>query len=168
MASTITITPLFETQAGNVPLTPATPTVLQFTVAPAAPELIAIQITGQTTTTATTTGSTTTGPSSTSFTVQVTGFATTRTLTSLEVQFSIAPGFSVPTSQFTFNVQPIATVWFQSTASKTFGGQFTIAIPFTFQGVVPTGKSVLDALSSVSVTMSNEVGSSNSVQAPLQ
>ena len=68
----------------------------------------------------------------------------------------------MPTSQFTINVQSIATVWFESTTSKSFGSQFTIAIPFTFQGVVPAGQSVLNAISSVSVTVSNAVGSSNS------
>ena len=46
----------------------------------------------------------------------------------------------MPTSQFTINVSPISTVWFQSAASKAFGSQFTISIPFTFQGVVPAGQ----------------------------
>ncbi len=97
----------------------------------------------------------------------MTGFSTTRSLTSAAVQFSIAPGYSMPTSQFTVNVNPIATVWFQSAASKAFGGQFTMAIPFTFQGVVPAGQSVLSAIASVSVTMGNAVGSSSSFQVAL-
>jgi archaellum component FlaF (FlaF/FlaG flagellin family) len=150
VASTVTITPAFATQAGDVNLTPAVPTVLQFAVAPAAPALIAIEFTGQ---------------SATGFTIQVTGFTTTRSLTSLAVQFGIAPGFSMPVSQFTINVNPIATLWFESTASRSFGSLFTIAIPFTFQGVAPAGESVLSAIASVSVSASNAVGSSNSVQA---
>jgi hypothetical protein len=164
VASTVTITPSFATTDGGVIITPTPPTVLQFTIAPAAPALIAVQVTGEATA-APVAGQT---ASTSSFTVQVTGFATTRSLTSAVVQFSIAPGYSMPTSQFTIDVNPIATVWFQSAASKAFGSQFTIAIPFTFQGVVPAGESVLNAIASVSVTMSNEVGSSNSVQAPLQ
>jgi hypothetical protein len=151
VASNITITPSFATQAGDVGLTPAPPEVLQFSIAPAAPAVIALQLTGQ---------------SAAGFTIQVTGFTTTRSLTSLAVQFSIAPGFSMPTSQFTINVNPIATLWFESATSKTFGSLFTMTIPFTFQ--VPAGQSVLSAITSISVAISNAVGSSSSVQATFQ
>ena len=164
VASTITITPSFVTQAGDVSLTPATPEVLQFSIAPAAPVLIALQLMAESTTAPVTGQSTSTS----SFTIQVTGFTTTRSLTSAVVQFAMAPGFSMPTSQFTINVSPISTVWFQSTASNTFGSQFTISIPFTFQGVVPKGQSVLSAIASISVTMSNAVGSSSSLAAAPQ
>jgi hypothetical protein len=150
VASTVTISPSFVTQAGSVPLTPTTPETIQFTVAPAAPALIALQFTGQ---------------SATGLTIEVTGFTTTRSLTSLQVQFTVAPGLSMPTSQFTINVSPIATLWFESTTSQSFGSLFTIAVPFSFQGVVPAGQSVLSAIASVSVTMINAVGSSNSLQA---
>ena len=139
--------------AGDVNLTPAAPNGAAIYHCAGRSALIALQLTGQ---------------SATGFTIQVTGFTTTRSLTSLAVQFTIAPGFSMPTTQFTINVIPIATVWFESTASKTFGSQFTIAVPFTFQGVVPKGQSILSAISSVSVTMSNAVGSSSSVTAALQ
>jgi Abnormal spindle-like microcephaly-assoc'd, ASPM-SPD-2-Hydin len=153
VASKITITPTFATQAGNVPITPAAPEVLQFAVAPAAPGLIAIQLTGQ---------------STTGFTIQVTGFTTTRSLTSLVVQFAISAGFSMPTSQFTIDASSISTIWFESSASDAYGSQFTIAVPFTFQGVAPKGLTILSAISSVSVTANNAIGSSNSVQATLQ
>jgi len=153
VANSITLTPSFATQAGNVDLTPATPTVMQFSVVSAAPDLIALQLTGQ---------------STTGFTIQVTGFTTTRSLTSLGVQFTAAPGFTLATSQFTINVNPISTIWFESTASQAFGGQFTLSIPFTFQASVTAGQSVLSAIASVSVTASNATGASNSLQASLQ
>ena len=153
VASSITLTPTFATFPGNIDLTPNTPTVLQFSVAPSAPTLIALQITGQTTT---------------GFTVQVTGFTTTRSLTSLSVQFTTAPGFSLATSQFTINAKPVSTIWFQSAASQGFGGQFTLAVPFTFQATLPAGQSVLAAIASVSASISNESGASNSLQATLQ
>jgi hypothetical protein len=164
VAGNVTITPSFSTQAGDVNITPAAPEVLQFAVAPAAPVLIALQPTAESTTGAVAGQSTSTS----GLTIQVTGFSTTRSLTSLAVQFGIAPGFSMPTSQFTINVSSITTIWFESTASNAFGGQFTISIPFTFQGVVPAGETVLTAISSVSATISNAVGSSNSVQVALQ
>lgn len=152
VASTVTITPAFATTAGSISLTPATPETLQFAVAPAAPALIGIELTAE---------------STTGFTIQVTGFTTTRSLTSIGVQFTPATGFSMPTTQFTINVNSIAAIWFESTASQAFGSQFTISIPFTFQGVVAAGESVLDAVASVSVTASNSTGASNSVQAAL-
>lgn len=153
VAATITLTPSFATQAGGVDLTPETPLILQFAVAPAAPTLIALQLTDQT---------------STGFSITVTGFTTTRTLTVWNVQFTTASGFNMPTSQFAIDVRQIATVWFQSAASQAFGGQFTMTVPFTFEGTVLAGQSLLSSIASVSVTMSNELGASNSLQAELQ
>lgn len=150
VASTITLTPSFATQAGNVPLTPAAPSSLQFTVAPAVPSLIAMQL-----------GSLTT----TGFTIQATGFSTPRSLKSMAVQFALASGYSMPTTQFTIDVSQVSTVWFDGTASHAFGSEFTISVPFTFQGTVPAGQSILNAITSVSVTMSNALGASTSLQA---
>jgi hypothetical protein len=149
VASTITLTPSFATQAGGVDLTPDTPVSLQFTVPPAAPTLVSVQIGSQTTN---------------SFLLTVTGFSTTRSLTALNVQFAPAAGFSVPTTPFNVDLSQVAAAWFQSSASLTFGGQFTATIPFTLQGTVSSGQSLLAGISSVSVTVSNERGTSNSVQ----
>ncbi len=152
VAGNVTLTPSFATQAGNVDLTPSAPQLLQFNVAPAPPTMIAIQVTGV---------------SATAFTIQATGFATTRTLTSMSVQFTTEPGFSMPTAQFTLDLTQVSVLWFQSTASQAFGGQFSVTIPFTFQGAVAAGQSVTNAIASVSVTMSNALGASNSIQATL-
>jgi len=153
VASTITLTPTFATRGGNVDLTPTNPATLKIAVAPAPPTLISIQLSGQTANTVT---------------ISLSGFTTTRKLTTGTIQFTTAPGFSMPTSKFTIDLQPIATVWFRSIASQPFGGQFTISIPFTFQGTVPTGKTLLNSIASVSATLSNEVGTSTLVQANVQ
>jgi hypothetical protein len=152
VASTITLTPTFATQAGNVPVTPASPTTLQFSVAPGAPVLISVVPVNET---------------ASSFALNVTGYSTTRTLTSVTLQFTAAAGMTIGTTQVTINVQPAATLWFQSTASQAFGGQFTVTLPFTLQGTPPTGKTLLQTLASISATVSNEVGTSNSVVTPL-
>lgn len=149
VADTITLTPTFNTQAGNISLTPNTPATLQFAVAPSPPQLIAIQLTAL---------------SSTGFTVQLTGFSTTRSLTSAAVQLTAEKGYSLPASQFTIPLSQISTVWFQSTASNAYGGEFTVSIPFTFQGLTTT-QSVLNAVASVSATVSNSLGASSSFQA---
>jgi hypothetical protein len=149
VASTITFTPSFATQAGGVDVTPASPATLQVTVAPAAPVLLALTISAQT---------------ATSFTLSVTGYTTSRTLTTWTLQLTPATGFSLPATQFPIDVQPVSKVWFLGTASRSFGGQFTISIPFTFQGTVPAGQTLLSSIASVSATMANEIGTSNSIQ----
>jgi hypothetical protein len=153
VASTITLTPAFTTQAGNVDLTPSPPVALQSTIAAAAPTLVAIQLLNQ---------------AATGFTIQVTGFSTTRALKTWTVQFATAPGFTMPTSQFSIDVQSVSKVWFGSAASQNFGGQFTLSVPFTFQMSGSGAQNPLKSLASVSVTMSNDVGASNSVTATVQ
>jgi hypothetical protein len=153
VASTFTLTPTFATQTGSVDLTPQPTPTLQFSVAAAAPVLIAVQISAVT---------------ANSFSLLVTGFTTTRALQALNLQFNLEPGFTMPTTQFTFNVQSIATVFFANAASQAFGGQFTVTVPFTFLGTPPTGKTLLNSISSMAVTMTDAAGTSNSVQATLQ
>jgi hypothetical protein len=104
-----------------------------------------------------------TGQSATGFTVQATGFSTTRALQSLAIQFTSAAGFSMPTSQFTIDLSSVAAVWFGTTASDAFGGEFTVSVPFTFEGLA-ANQSVLSAISSVSATLSNALGTSSAVQ----
>jgi hypothetical protein len=153
VSGAITLTPSFATKAGGVDVTPATPTSLQLAVAPAPPVLIAVEIGSQTTN---------------SFVISVTGLTTTRTLTSSKVQLNTASGFSMPVTSFTIDVSQVSTVYFQSTASRAFGSQFTLSIPFTFQGTVPVGQSLLNSIASVAVTVSNELGASGSVQVNAQ
>ena len=153
VAEAIVLTPSFATQAGGIDLTPATPSVLQLTIQPVAPTLVGISINNET---------------ATGFSIAVTGYATSRTLTNWTVKFTTAAGYVMTTSQFTINIQQVASPWFQGAASQTFGGQFTITVPFTFQGTPPNGQSLLRGIAAVSVTVGNELGASNSVQATLQ
>ncbi len=158
VASTITLTPTFQTQEGSVTLTPAT-TTLQFSIAPAAPTLISAAI-GPVAT------NTTSGSSAviSSFVLTVTGFSVPRSLSSFSVQFTAASGFSLPTAPFTVSLTQLSSAWFQSSASTQFGGQFVLAIPFTFQGSPPSGETLLNSIGEISVTVTNSVGTSNIVQ----
>ncbi len=150
VATTITLTPSFATLAGNIDLTPANPQGLKFNVAAGPPTLVTKQLID---------------PTNTGFMVEVTGFSPTRTLTAANVQFTTAPGFTMQTSQFTINVQDAAIAWFATSASQAFGGQFTIQIPFTFQENAPANQPITASIASVAVTVSNEKGASNSLQA---
>lgn len=153
VARTITLTPSFATQAGGVDLTPATPRTLQVSVVPAVPVLTSLQLTNV---------------SANGLSIVVTGYVTTRTLTNWVVQFSTAQGFTMPQSKFTLNIQPVSALWFQGNTSLAFGGQFTITVPFSFQGALPTGATILNVLNSIAVNVSNELGSSNTVQVASQ
>ncbi|MBZ5594939.1 MAG: choice-of-anchor D domain-containing protein [Acidobacteriia bacterium] len=149
VATTVTLTPSFATQTGGVNLTPSQPVSLQFTVAPAAPTLIASQVTSATTS---------------SFVLTLSGFSTTRSLTSVSAQFTAAPGFTVPATPFNIDISQAAKLWFSSTPSVPFGGQFTATIPFTLQGTVSATQTLLQSIASVSVTIANGTGTSNTLQ----
>jgi ASPM-SPD-2-Hydin domain-containing protein len=150
VASTLTLTPSFATQAGGVNLTPANPATVQLTVAPAAPTILAAQV-----------GSVT----ATGFVLTLTGFSTTRSLSTCTVQFTAAAGFSLPKTQFAIDLSQVSTLWFQGTASKASGGQFSLTIPFALQGTVQTGQTLVNSISSVSASVSNGTGTSNAMQA---
>jgi hypothetical protein len=151
--STITLTPSFATQAGGVDVTPDPPALLQFTVPAAAPTIIAAQVGSQT---------------ASSFVLTVTGFSTSRSITALNVQFASAAGFNVPTTPFNIDLHQAASVWFQSNAALAFGGQFTVTIPFTLHGTVSATKTLLQGIASVSATVSNATGTSNTLTTNLQ
>jgi hypothetical protein len=148
VAEAVTLSPTFTT-SGGVNVTPSSPTKLQFTVPSVAPVLLTAQVTGET---------------SNSFNLVLVGYSTTRSLSSLNVTFNPAPGFNIGTGQLSIDLSGVSTAWFQSTASQTFGGQFLVTMPFTLQGTPKTGQTLLQSIASVSATVSNSVGTSNSLQ----
>ena len=150
VASAITLTPAFATQAGGIDLTPATPVTLQFSVAQAAPTIVSATV-----------GSVTTS----SFVLSVVGYSTTRSVTGMTVQFTAAAGFNIPAGPVNIDLTHVAAAWFASTSSVAFGGQFQVTVPFTLSGTVGTGQTLTDAISSVSATVSNSIGASSAVEA---
>lgn len=151
VAETVTLAPSFATTAG-IDVTPSSPPTLQFTVAAAAPLVESVQASNET---------------ASSFDLLVIGYSTTRSLTSLSVTFTPASGYNLATSQFTLPVDQSAAVWFQSSTSQTFGGLFEITVPFTLPGTIPAGKTLVQAIASAAVTVSNAVGTSSSQSTPI-
>jgi len=147
VASTVTLTPSFATQAG-LDLTPAAPATLQFTVARAAPQILSAGVTSF---------------STTSFTLSVTGVTTSRSLTGFQFQLTGNSTVTLPSTKLTLDATGASQIWFQNSQSQLFGGQFVATIPFNIQ--VPSGTllSPIGGLQSISVTASNELGTSNSV-----
>jgi hypothetical protein len=149
VAATISVTPTFTTETGGVDLTPDDPAPLRFTVPAAAPTLTSVQAASQT---------------SSGFVLNVTGFSTTRSLNSVTVKFTAARGFSLPDTPIAIDLHQAAGLWFQTDTSEAYGGQFTVAIPFILRGKVSSGHNLIESIGSVSATVSNDQGASNTVE----
>lgn len=154
VASTFTLTPSFSTQQG-VDLTPSSPATLVVTLPASAPNLLGIQVAAQ---------------GNTSLTLQIFGVTTLRSLTKLDIHFTAAAGFNVPDLSFTLDLASPSLLWFSSTASQAFGGQFALNLPFVL-ATSDTGTAAtppVQALQSVSATVSSSAGDSNTVSLNLQ
>jgi hypothetical protein len=92
------------------------------------------------------------------FTITVTGYATSRQVTQAVLQFTPASGTTLSTTTFTIPTTSLFTTWYGSTAALPFGSQFTFTQPFTVSGSA-------QVVTSVSVTLSNSQGNSNTVTA---
>jgi hypothetical protein len=147
VAGTVILSAVFSTESGGVDLTPASAPTLELTVAPARPVLLSLQVA------ATTSG----------VTITVGGFATTRTLTTMTVEFTPKPGVSMANNRFTIDLRATSSAWFRNVSSQAFGGQFSVGVPFSLQSSV-AGQTGAATLQTVSVTISNEIGDSQAIQ----
>lgn len=147
VAGTLTVTPAFTTTEGGINLTPTTPPALNLSVAQTAPRLLGLQVQSKT---------------ASGFTLLVTGYATGRSITAMEFQFNPVSGETVATTRLSLNVEPSFNAWYGGVTSQPYGSSFTASIPFTMQGDVKNVNSVVDTIQSVSVTLSNRQGASQS------
>lgn len=149
-AGIIIVTPAFS--AGGFDITPEGIRRLRVTLPSSAPKLFNLSVDGRT---------------ANAVTLQVAGLSTTRSLTKLTVTFKGKPGFNFPQTGFEYDLTANSLLWFTSQASLSFGGQFVAQIPFGLNisgGDVPP----IQAIESVTVTMTNERGASNSVTTLIQ
>jgi hypothetical protein len=148
VAESVTLAPIFTTTSG-VNVTPDSPTTLEFTIPSLAPFLESIAITNSTA-----------SQTAASFNLVIVGYSTTRSLGALNVTFTAASGFNLPTSVPSIDLSGAANVWFQSTASQAFGGLFQVTVPFSLTGSAPKNETLIQAIASVSATISNGIGTS--------
>lgn len=151
VAGRIRVAPSFQLE-GGLDVTPEEPTVLALDVMRAPPQLVSVQLASL---------------SSNAFTVILTGFATTRTLDNLELKINAVSGTTISPSSAVINVTGPSQTWYRNAASTPFGSMFSAAIPITLGGRDPD-KPVLPLIQSVSVTASNELGSSSPMTVSLQ
>jgi hypothetical protein len=144
VAGAITLTPSFITD-GGINLTPANPPFQSLPIVQSAPVLGSLQLAAKTTT---------------SFTIQATGYATGRSVTQIDVQLTPTSGENVQTTKVSISAEPSFLAWYASSASQQYGSLFTVTIPFTVAGDVKNVTNVVDTIQSVSVTLTNRQGTS--------
>jgi hypothetical protein len=147
-AGSFFISATFSTD-GGVNVTPEVPKTLRITLPPSAPRILTAFVT------ITTTG----------LTIEVSGVSTTRTISRARVSFKGKPGFNIPTTDFTLETSGASLLWFQSSGSAGFGGQFSAQLPFVLtSSQTGTGApSPAAGIESVTVTLENQQGASNAV-----
>lgn len=143
VAGTITITA--QLVAGGVDVTPTPAPSESITVTAGAPVITGVTATR----------------TSTGFTVKVTGFASNRGVDGGTYQFSASEGASLGTSQLATSITSLFAQWYSSSSSAPFGSQFTLTQPFSVAGST-------SAVLSVSVTLTNALGTSPASSAILQ
>jgi hypothetical protein len=145
VAGTLSLSPTFTTE-GGINLTPTRPDTLNLTVAPAAPVLLSVAVASRT---------------STTVNLLVTGYATSRSITQMDLTFTPISGETVNQQRITLPVEAPFLAWYQSTASQAFGSLFSATVPLTISGEVnATLTGLSDAIQSVSVTIANRNGTS--------
>ena len=149
-AGDIVITPSFTIQNG-FDLTPSPPAALTLTISRSVPQLLNANITAETLNT---------------FTLTLNGYSTTRALRQLDIQITPKQGVNIPSTHLTIDVSTTSASWFQSTASQGFGGQFLVAIPFVLQNG-STSDDLVHSLQSLSITATNEIGTSSALSTPV-
>ena len=105
-------------------------------------------------------------------TLLITGYATGRSITQIDVQFTPVSERTWAPPKLSLPVGPSFTAWFQSTASQAFGSQFTVTLPLTFQGDLAADltniTTLTAAIQSVSVTLTNNQGVSSAMSVSFQ
>ena len=126
---------------------------LKLTVPRTAPGLVALQVAART---------------ADSVTLSVTGYTTARSVRAVEVQFTGKADAKIAETRFTIDLNTVSTAWFRTPGSEPFGGQFSLTIPFTFRASTAVTQPIIDSLESVSLTVTNETGTSNRLSVNLQ
>jgi hypothetical protein len=151
VAASIQISAKFTVGGANgTDITPTTAPTLVLTVPSAAPTVLTAGVVSV---------------SANQVVVGLTGFSTTRALDHLSFSFAASSGFTISPTSVTVDVSNAAKLWFQGATSQTLGGEFSIEVPFTLSSGATADLS--KGLTSITISATNEVGTSNTVQIPV-
>lgn len=93
--------------------------------------------------------------------ISFSAYTTTREATQATLVFNAASGGTLTGGTVTVPLTATVGSWFQSAGSAAFGGQFTVSLPISVSGNI-------SAIGSVTVTVTNTLGTSGQVIAQLQ
>ena len=145
VAGNIALTATFVTDAGSINLTPSNVPATNILVRPSVPRIRSVQLTSKT---------------ASAFTVVITGYSPARSVNTMDFTFTpfVDPDnkdLKLDTPRVSLPVDGPFSVWYQSAPSQAFGSLFTATVTFNVSGSI-------DAIQSLTVTMSNRLGASNS------
>jgi hypothetical protein len=80
----------------------------------------------------------------------------------LDIQVTPKQGQNFSTTQLSVDLSSAASSWFQGAASQGFGGSFLVAIPFSLSNGSTTND-LVHLLQSLSITATNDVGTSSAI-----
>jgi hypothetical protein len=136
-AGTITVTMSVDTTGQAIVVSGSL--VLTGQVSPQAPVISSVTATAQ--------------AASSTLTVVVTGFSSTRDMRTAAFHFTPAAGATLAASDFTVDVSSVFTTWYANPTSFPTGSQFKLTVPFTIGGNPAT-------IASVTVMLTNSTGTS--------
>lgn len=148
-AGTISIAPTFNVgTTSGINVTPSNPATLQLTIPSLSPVLLNAGLSAA---------------SATGFSIAVSGYSTTLSLNAMTFKFTPSNGSQLKTTSVTIDLTEAAGTFFSSTAAN--GGEFLVTVPFTLsEAGASASTNLTQSIGSVSVTSSNAVGNSNTVQ----
>ncbi|MCC6588166.1 MAG: choice-of-anchor D domain-containing protein [Bryobacterales bacterium] len=147
VAGTITLTPSVSTTDAGINLTPTAPPAAILTVAAAAPRVLSAVVSAKT---------------ANSITLLISGYATSRSVTSMDLTFTATSGENVQTQKVTVPLESAFIGYYQGTTSAQYGSLFTITVPLTFAGDIKSVTQLSDTITSIGVTLTNALGTSAS------
>ena len=139
VAGNITLYPTFATATG-VDITPPTVPGVSLTVPQQAPAITSLSVSNST---------------AAGFTLNITGYATTRSVTQIQLQLTPASGINLTSSSLTIPADSAFGAWYQTTTSQSVGSAFTASVPITL-----SGSSTAKPIQSLSVVLINQQGTS--------
>lgn len=146
LAGDLVITPVLQTESGY-DLSGDSPSRLTMTVAKAVPKLLEARIESVT---------------QNGFQIAVRGYTTTRSLRQLTIQLTPHDA-KMSNGSVSADIRNAADLWFMGASSEAYGGLFSVYLPLYLNG----GDKPVSHVGSVTVAITNELGSSNTITVPM-
>jgi hypothetical protein len=143
VAGSIAVTPTFSLSSGYRLLNPSPELLLTVPAMP--PQLLNAQLQSVT---------------STSFSMNVVGYSTTKQLGKLIFRFTPLAGVTLAATQVQLDVSANALVYYHSPLSQVFGGLFSLTVPVVLSTDQTTADNLLTKIQSITVTVTSDLGES--------